>query len=174
MDLQEIDTLSWDAYSEGKDFVKQVENYHIIHGYYPELVQVDKAYHTRENRAYAKENNIRITAKSLGRKPKEKPTPYQKRKAEAAERNHIEGKFGQGKNGYRLNYIRARIKETSQSWIACIFYVMNLINYQKRYSSSSIFENICLLLTSLIPHNTLIKWSMRYQNNFNPNYQLSF
>ena len=171
-----IDTLSWDAYSEGKDFVKQIENYHTLHGYYPELVQVDKAYHTRENRAYAKEKNIRLTAKSLGRKPKEKPTAYQKkkRKTEAAERNHIEGKFGQGKNGYRLNYIRARIKETSESWIACIFYVMNLINYQKKYPSSSFFENICLLLTCLLPHNTITKWSMAYQNNFYGNYQLRF
>jgi hypothetical protein len=38
----------------------------------------------------------------------------------------IEGKFGQGKNGYRLNYIRAKRADTSFAWINSIFLVMNL------------------------------------------------
>jgi hypothetical protein len=75
---------------------------------------------------------IRITAAALGRKPKKEVNQYQKvkRKKEAAERNHIEVKFGQGKNGYNLNKIRAKLKATSESWISCIFFVMSLINYQ--------------------------------------------
>lgn len=130
-----IDTLSWDVYNEAKDLIAQVKNYKTLHGYYPELVQVDGIYATRENRAWLKERNIRITAPALGRKSKEKleESYYKKRKRkkEAAERNHIEGKFGQGKNGYNLNKIRARLKATSESWIAAIFFVMNLINYRK-------------------------------------------
>ena len=39
----------------------------------------------------------------------------------------IEGKFGQGKNGYRLNYIRAKRADTSFAWINSIFLVMNLL-----------------------------------------------
>ncbi len=71
------------------------------------------------NRLWLKERNIRITTPPLGRKPKIELTQYQKtkHKKEAAERNHIEGKFGQGKNGYNLNKIRAKLKETSESWI---------------------------------------------------------
>jgi len=53
---------------------------------------------------------------------------------EKAERNHIEGKFGQGKNGYKLNQIRAKLKETSESWVACIFFVMNLLKYAGDFS----------------------------------------
>lgn len=90
-----------------------------------------------------KEKGIRITAPPLGRKPaKSKQTYYQQRKArkEAAERNHIEGKFGQGKNGYNLNEIRARLKNTSESWIACIFFVMNLIHYEKTSLFGSFFR----------------------------------
>ena len=34
---------------------------------------------------------------------------------------------GQGKNGYRLNYIRARRRDTSEAWINSIFLVMNLL-----------------------------------------------
>jgi hypothetical protein len=131
-----INTFSWDAYHEGKDLILQVESYYNIHGYYPKLVLVDKAYHTRINRLWLSKKGIRITAEPLGRKPKQKPTQYQKtkRKKEYAERNHIEGKFGQGKNGYNLNKIRAKLIDTSESWVSCIFFVMNLINYQNKIS----------------------------------------
>ncbi|MCI5164892.1 MAG: hypothetical protein D3903_02085 [Candidatus Electrothrix sp. GM3_4] len=33
----------------------------------------------------------------------------------------------EGKNGYRLNYIRAKLQRTSEAWINCIFLVMNLM-----------------------------------------------
>jgi len=35
-------------------------------------------------------------------------------------RNHVKGKFGQGKNGYELNEIKAMYSNTSKSWIAAI------------------------------------------------------
>ena len=80
--------------------------------------------------AWLKERNIRITAPPLGRNSKElKEESYykkQKCKKEAAEINRVEGKFGEGKNGYNLNKIKAKLKATSASWIAAIFFVMNL------------------------------------------------
>ena len=54
-----------------------------------------------------------------------------KRRKENAKRNHIEGKFGQGKNAYGLSRIRARRQDTSESWIAAIFFVMNLVRLTK-------------------------------------------
>ena len=39
----------------------------------------------------------------------------------------IEGKFGQGKHGYRLNDIRDKRSDTSTAWVDSIFLVMNLI-----------------------------------------------
>jgi len=132
--LTRISTLSWEAYNESSDFKKQVMEYRAIHGFYPELVHVDSIYSTRENRAWAKERGIRMTAKPMGRPKKNGTESYyekRKRKKEAAERNKIEGKFGQGKNGYDLNKIRARLKNTSESWIAAIFFIMNLIHLDK-------------------------------------------
>ena len=64
----------------------------------------------------------------MGRKPaKENKIRYQKRKErrEAAERNQVEGKFGQGKRGYGLNDIRARLSSTSNSWIGAIIFVFD-------------------------------------------------
>lgn len=126
-----LDHLSWDAYNESSDLIPQVERYQKLTGYYPEVVMVDQIYMARENRKWLKEKGIRHIGKPLG-KPKEL-TAYQKRKQrlERNMRNHIEGKFGQAKNGYDLNEIRARRADTSQSWIACIILVLNLVRWEK-------------------------------------------
>ncbi len=130
-----VETLSWEAYHEGeKDFKKSVERYYQLYGYYPELVQVDRIYATRENRRWAKDRGIRMTAKPLGRpkkKEKEEENAYQrsKRKQEHNERNQIEGKIGQGKQGYGLNQIKTKTSETAASWIGCIIFVMNIIQF---------------------------------------------
>jgi len=120
------------------------------------LAQVDKIYATRENRRWFKEKGIRMTAAPLGKPSKQQVESYyqkRKRKKEATERNAIEAKFGQAKNGYNLNQICAKLRETSESWISCIFFVMNLLKYEKDYFlhffyrlflevKSRIFENI--------------------------------
>ena len=49
------------------------------------------------------------------------------RREEYLQRIPIEGKFGQGKNGYGLGYIRAKRADTSAAWINSIFMVMNLL-----------------------------------------------
>lgn len=129
-----IDRLDWEAYNEGGDAKMQVENYRQIYGRYPKLFLGDGIYLTRENRKFFKENGIEIVGKPLGRPPKQNnETPSQKyrKKKKAAQRNHVEGKFGQGKRGYGLNNIMARLPETSESWISAIIFIMNLIKLQE-------------------------------------------
>jgi transposase, IS5 family len=138
-----IDHFDWNAYNEGTDLVSQVEAYKKLYGYYPKLVQVDKIYLNSENRKWLKERNIRHIGSPLGRPVKEPLTAYQKRKQrkEYTERNHIEGKIGQGKDGYNLNNIRARLSKTSASWISAIIFVMNLVKFFKDFLLS-FFYNI--------------------------------
>ena len=128
-----INTLNWNAYNESTDLQSQVETYKETNGFYPEVVITDKIYGTRENRNWLKERGIRFSGKPLGRPPNESLSPYQKRKQkiENGIRNQIEGKFGQGKNAYGLSKIRARAAKTSESWIACIMFVMNLIKFSQ-------------------------------------------
>lgn len=130
-----IDQLDFEAFNEGVWMVEQLENYKKLNGHYPELVQTDEIYMNRENRKFLKDNNIRHTGKPLGRKPKEDLNRYQKEKLkkERGERNHIEGKFGQGKTKYKLNNIMAKLENTSESWIAAIIFVMNIIKLAKDY-----------------------------------------
>lgn len=130
-----IDQVNFEAFNEGKYLIEQVENYKKLNGHYPELVQTDQIYMTRENCKYLKDNNIRHTGKPLGRQPKEDLNRYQKEKLkrERGERNHIEGKFGQGKSKYNLNKIMAKLQNTSQSWIAATLFVMNILKLTKEY-----------------------------------------
>jgi hypothetical protein len=124
-----IDRFSWDAYNESTDVKMQVENFKQSYGCYPRVFLGDQIFLTRENRKYLKEKGIKIYGKPLGRPPKnDSQTASQKHrdKKEAAKRNHVEGKFGQGKRGYGLNNIMARLPETSESWINAIIFVMNL------------------------------------------------
>jgi IS5 family transposase len=151
-----LNHLNFSAYYERKYLTPQVEEYFKIYGHYPDLVQIDKAYSTWENRNWLKEKNIRITAPPLGRKPTQEANQFQKakRKKEAAQRNHIEDKFGQAKNNYNLNKIRAKLKGTSESWISYLFFVMNLINYQKKSSFGAMFKLFGSESVSLIRGNS--------------------
>jgi hypothetical protein len=65
-----INTLSWDAFNEGTDLKKQVEDYKNIYGCYPKTLLADKIYLNRSNRKYLKEKAIKIFGKPLGRPPK--------------------------------------------------------------------------------------------------------
>ena len=87
----------------------------------------------RKNRKWLKEKGIRITAKPLGRPKAETPQQLRQRKQEQRERNQIEGKFGQAKDGYRLNQIRTRLQATAESWIGCIIFITNLIRWEKEF-----------------------------------------
>lgn len=129
-----VDHLRWDACHEGLDLPGQVEAYRQRKGHYPEVVLGDPIYGTRANRNYLKERDIRFAGKPLGRPRRvteeneaEQKKAKARRREEYRQRIPIEGKFGQGKNRYRLNYIRAKRADTSYAWINSIFLVMNLM-----------------------------------------------
>jgi len=118
-----LDTVSWDAFNEGSCLVEYVETYRERFGFYPAKVLADKLYCSRGNRKWLKEKGIKLAARPLGR-PSAKAVENH---VSPGERNPIEGKFGQAKNGYGMNRIRARLQNTSQSWIASIILVLNLV-----------------------------------------------
>jgi len=130
----QVDHVRWDAFHEGLDLKSQVESYKARTGHYPEKILADPLYGTRENRQYLKQKGIHFAGKPLGRPKKvteenreELKRLKAERKADYLQRIPIEGKFGQGKSGYRLNYIRAKRADTSIAWINSIFMVMNLL-----------------------------------------------
>lgn len=127
------ETLSWDSYNESSDLIAQAKAYKMLFGYYPELIQADKIYATNKNRKWCTQNNIRLTATPKGKQPKK--TAYQKAKErkEYSQRNAIEGRIGNAKQLYSLNQIKAKLKETSQTWIAAVIFTMNIARWIKDY-----------------------------------------
>ncbi len=139
--MSRVEHIGWEAFNESMDLKLQVAAYKATFGHYPELLLADRIYFNRENRKWLKQKNIRIVGASLGRPTKEQLSPYQKRKPrkERNQRNLIEGKFGQGKNDYGLGNIEAKRKDTSESWIGTIFFVMNLLTLTKISATYTIF-----------------------------------
>lgn len=151
-----LDRLSWDAYNEGADLKSQVENYRQRYGVYPEVVIVDHIYGTRENRAFLKDNGIRFSGKALGRPLQLSKEEKRVLRVEARSRNGIEGKIGEGKRKYDLGLVKAKTMNTSESWIAAVFFVMNLALWVRIY--------FCALFLILIFRPD----SRRFQRTFCP------
>jgi IS5 family transposase len=101
-----------------------------------------------------KQCGIHFAGKPLGRpqqvtdahREQLKQTKAQRRQ-DYLQRIPIEGKFGQGKKGYRLNYIRAKRANTSFAWINTIFRVMNLLILQRIFFGLSKYRLAGLIKT---------------------------
>ncbi|MCL6445164.1 MAG: transposase [Alicyclobacillus sp.] len=121
--LERLDTGT----HEGNTLQVAVEAYWEWYGNYPEAVLADRAYRSRENLRYCKERGIRLSGPPLGRPSKTARAEEARiERQDAAERNKIEGKFGEGKCLYGLGLIRACLQTTSETVIALQLLVMNL------------------------------------------------
>ena len=122
-----IESMQWDNFNEAKTLQGTIEAYKQRFGYYPEAVLADQLYRNRENLQYCKKLGIRMSGPKLGRPPKEgRKAAQRQERQDAAQRNEIEGKFGEGKRKFGLGRIQARLANTSQTVIALQFLVMNL------------------------------------------------
>ena len=124
-----LDRISWDAYNEGGDLQLQVEAFKKRTGAYPESIHADKAYRNRENLRWCRENNIRLSGPALGRPLVEEVDQAARRKQQRLDeiiRIDVEGRFGTAKRRYSLDKIMTKLRETSETTIALIFFVMNL------------------------------------------------
>ena len=165
-----VDHLRWDAFHEGLDLASQVESYRDRYGYYPERVLADPLYGTRANRDYLKQRGIHFAGKPLGR-PKQVTDENREQLMQLKEqqtqdylqRIPIEGKFGQGKNGYQLNYIRAKRANTSFAWINSIFLVMNLMILQRIFF---VISKVGITGWVVLLKHTWKLLRVNYQHNF--------
>ena len=105
------------------------------------------------NRKLLKDLGIVCHCPPLGR-PKKNPDPEEEqlRRKASGERNSVEATFGTAKRVYRANNIKAKLKETAQTWIAACFFAKNL----KKFLSGL----LCLLLEKVLRwqqfHNNII------------------
>ena len=163
-----LDEISWDAFNEGSHMMDYIEKYKIRFGYYPKEVLADQIYCTRANRNALKLLGIKLLAKPLGR-----PAAVSNH-VRPGERNPIEGKFGQAKTAYGLDRIRARLIGTSESMIASIILVLNLVKLA-RVGVLCLFDNISVSFSAkqlryfMPPSN----WKFENRNNLILNFGLA-
>jgi hypothetical protein len=163
-----LDEISWDAFNEGSHMMDYIEKYKIRFGYYPKEVLADQIYCTRANRNSLKLLGIKLLAKPLGR-----PAAVSNH-VRPGERNPIEGKFGQAKTAYGLDRIRARLIGTSESMIASIILVLNLVKLA-RVGVLCLFDNISVSFSAkqlryfMLPSN----WKFENRNNLILNFSLA-
>ena len=137
-----IDRLSWDNFNESGDLKSQAEDFKLATGKYPKSIHVDQIYRTKENRAWCKEREIRITGVPLGRPPKIIDQLVKKQAQDDEKfRSRIEGKFGEAKRRFSLGRVMTKLSETSQTAIAITFLVMNLSTLLRQY-----FAFFCIYL----------------------------
>jgi hypothetical protein len=120
-----------------------------------------KIYCNRENRAKLKGLGVVLIAKPLGR-----PKAVQNH-IRPGERNPIEGKFGQAKTAYGMNRIKARLQQTSESWIATIIMVLNLVKLTGLVSyclAMKILTYSAWCLNML--NQESLKWMQQMEKNF--------
>lgn len=165
-----LDHIGWNAFNEGADLPEQVENFKKRFGFYPKVVITDMKYGSRENRNYLKERGIRFSGIPLGRPKKDITTLENKiqkkqRMKEAKLRNAIEGKFGVGKRKYSLDQVYAKLKETSENWIAMVIFVINIAQWLRDIFLS--FFQTGLFFYIALDLNTFIKNSIKYFSTAN-------
>ena len=134
-----VEKFSWDAFNESTTLIDTIETYNLREGVYPARILADKIYRTREVLRFCKEHEIRISGPKLGRPPKDK-TAYRaqclQEKAEAGERNAVEGIFGTGKRSYSMDRLTVRGKESSEVQIHLLFLSLNLWKAVKVFCAS--------------------------------------
>jgi len=70
-----------------------------------------------------------MTVIPKGKQPEQSQYEKRKQRREFNERNEVEGKIGQAKQGYGLNNIKAKLSDTSHSWIGMVLFVTNLVKF---------------------------------------------
>ena len=159
--------LSWNAYNDGIDLIGQVEAYKKQYKKYPKLVLADKIYLTKKNRDYLEKNNIQHRGAALGKNKKINYTHIQQQ--ETNQRNHVEGQFGTAKDAYDLKKVKAKTQATSESWVANIFFVMNIVRLLKVAMSSTLIMLIAAIYAFFCKMETDIKDTIKmlfYKKNY--------
>ncbi len=125
-----LEVLSFDAYNEAGGLPDMLERYRQRTGRYPARVLADKIYRNRENLAYCKERNIRLSGPALGR-PKKDIAPNQRQNyVDECERVEVERRFSLAKRSCGLGLITARLQQTACHCIAMSILLLNLRKIQ--------------------------------------------
>ena len=121
-----IEKISFEAYNESEVLADVVERYKQRTGHYPKRILADKIYRNRNNLAYCKERNIRLSGPALGRPRKDAVIDKKAEYRDNADRVEVERAFSLAKGSYGLGLIRTKLEEMTRGSIVLSILVMNI------------------------------------------------
>jgi hypothetical protein len=127
-----IEHLSFDNFNEGTRLQSTI---HLQQRYFGACHQMgaDAIYATNENRRYCTQNNIATSFVAKGNEGRLKEQKSQMRSILGKVRSTVlEGSFGNEKNQYQMNKIKARTKGNEQVWIFFSLLTCNAAQIAKR------------------------------------------
>ena len=127
-----VEKVSFDAYNESGNLVAAVERYRERTGQYPERVLADKIYRTKENRAYCRENGIRLSGPKLGRPSKDAGADKKQEYQDNTDRIEVERFFSRSKRCFGMGLIVTKLETTQLTSVALSVFVSNLFRIQRR------------------------------------------
>ena len=127
-----IEHFSYENFNEG---IRLQSAIHLQRRYFGACHQIgaDAIYATNENRSYCTTNTIATSFIAKGREGKDKAQKSQMRSILGKVRSTVmEGSFGNEKNHYQMNKIKARIENNEKAWIFFSLLTCNAIQIAKR------------------------------------------
>ena len=123
-----LEKTSWNSFNEGKELIDVAEDYRRKFGCYPEAILADRIYQTRENRAFCKAHDIRLSGPPLGRRKADSTDEKIQGQLyrDACERNAVEGRNGNAKRRWGLDLIMSKLDETAKTEAALSIIAMNV------------------------------------------------
>ncbi len=127
-----IEKVSFDAYNESGSLAAAAERYRERTGRYPERVLADKIYRTKENRAYCRENGIRLSGPRLGRPSKDNSADKKQEYQDNTDRIEVERFINRSKCCFGMELIVTKLETTQLASVALSVFVSNLFRIQRR------------------------------------------
>ena len=131
-----IEHLSYDAFNEGTRLQSTI---HLQQRYFGACHQMgaDAIYATNQNRSYCTQNNIATSFIPKGKEGKLKEQKSQMRSILGKIRSTVmEGSFGNEKNHYQMNKIKAKTQGNEKVWIFFSLLTCNAMQIAKRIQAA--------------------------------------
>jgi transposase, IS5 family len=131
-----IEHLSYDNFNEGTRLQSSI---HLQQRYFGACYQMgaDAIYATNENRRYCTKNNIATSFIAKGAQGKLKEQQSQMRSILGKVRSTVlEGSFGNEKNHYQMNKIKAKTEYNEKVWIFFSLLTCNAMQIAKRMQAA--------------------------------------
>ena len=132
-----IENISFDNFNEGTRLKSTIEMQRRFFGKCHQM-GADAIYATNENRSYCTKNNVATSFVPKGKEGKDKEQKSQMRSLLGKVRSTVlEGSFGNEKNHYMMDKIKAKTQQTERVWIFFSLLTSNAKQIAKRMEERS-------------------------------------